>query len=192
MAGRQDDELLRQLHLSEGRLLEAVRISNIGIFDHDHTTDTIYWSSEQRAIYGVGVDEEVTLERFISFVHPDDAKAIGAAVARAHDPSGDGRFDVQHRVIRAGGEVRWVDTRSQTFFADGRPVRTVGAALDTTDRRLAEERIRQQSDALRMSEARFRGLLEATPILAAINRTPKGTIVFVNQALADLVGSSRE
>jgi hypothetical protein len=43
----QNDELFRQV----------IRVSEIGIFDHDHLNDTIHWSSEQRQAYGRGADE---------------------------------------------------------------------------------------------------------------------------------------
>ncbi|HTN44445.1 MAG TPA: PAS domain S-box protein [Nitrospiria bacterium] len=140
------EEALRQ---NENRLQEAVQVSQTGIFDHDHLTDAIYWSPEQRKIYGFGPDEPVTLAGFLDCVHPEDRERIGAAVRRAHDPAGDGRFDVEHRILRRDGAVRWLTTRSQTFFkGEGgarRPVRTIGAVLDITERRRAEEALRDSS-----------------------------------------------
>jgi len=134
---------------NENRMREAVQVSQTGVFDHDQVTDTIYWSPEQRKIYGFAPDEPVTLAGFLNCVFPEDRERIGEAVRRAHDPAGDGRFDVQHRIIRRDGAVRWLDTRSQTFFADvggeRRPVRTIGAVLDITERRRTEEALRDSS-----------------------------------------------
>jgi PAS domain S-box-containing protein len=128
---------------SEERLRQAVRVSQIGIFDHDHITDTIYWSPQQREIYGWGPDETVTLPAFLDRVYPEDRERIALAVRRAHDPAGDGLFDVEHRIIRRDGAIRWLTTRSQTFF-DGEggarhPIRTVGAVRDITENKRAEE-----------------------------------------------------
>ncbi|MBO3708509.1 MAG: PAS domain S-box protein [Candidatus Accumulibacter sp.] len=144
----------RALHESEERLQQAIRVSQLGIFDHDHRSDRIFWSPEQRLIHGWGADEAVTLPAFLASVHADDRPMIAAAVQRAHDPAGDGVYDVTCRIIRHG-EVRWVVTRSQTIFTgegtSRRPLRTVGADLDITDRKRTEaelERYRQQLEEL--------------------------------------------
>ncbi len=140
---RERDELLQQ----------AVRVSEIGIFDHDQRTDTIYWSPQQRIIHGWDPDEPVSLQDFLDCVHPADIESISAAVRRAHDPAGDGIWNVEHRIIRRDGSVRWLKERSQTFFeGEGntrRPVRTVGAVLDITARKEAEEKVRQSEEFIR-------------------------------------------
>jgi len=147
------------LERSEERLRQAVRLTRSGIIDHDHRTDTIYWSPELRNHYGFSADEPVTLPAILACVHPDDFAVIGPAVERAHDPKGDGRFDVVHRIIRRDGEIRWLETRSITYFEGTgearRPVRTVGAVVDVTERKMAE-------DALRRSEGRLTYALRAS------------------------------
>jgi PAS domain S-box-containing protein len=139
---RHSDELLKQ----------AVRVSGIGIFEHDQVENTIYWSPRQREIHGFELDEPLTLEQCAGTVHPEDMERIGESVRRAHHPGGTGVWEVEYRVVRRDGSVRWVFARSQTFFrGDGsarRPVRTVGVVADLTERRLAEEAMQRMQEQL--------------------------------------------
>jgi diguanylate cyclase (GGDEF)-like protein/PAS domain S-box-containing protein len=161
------DQALRQ---SDQRLRQAVRASDIGIFDHDHLRETIYWSPELRRIYGVGLDEEVTILGFLASVIEEDRARIAQAVRRAHDPAGDGLFDVEHRILRRDGETRWVSTRSQTVFeVDGaarRPVRTVGAVIDVTERKLAEEELRRARDSVEIANRELQRALEREQVVS--------------------------
>lgn len=147
---RRAEEALKE---SEERLRQAIRVSQGGIFDHDHLTNSIYWSPRQREIHGWGPDEPITLSDFLNLVHPEDIESISAAIRRAHDPAGDGVWDVEHRIIRRDGTICWLMARSQTFFegeGDARhPVRTVGAVLDITDRKQVEEKVRQSERFIR-------------------------------------------
>ena len=173
---KQAEQALRE---SEERLRAAVRVSQFGIFDHDQRSDVVYWSPQQRNIHGWGLDEPVTLQDFLKLVHPDDVESIVASIRRAHDPAGDGIWDVVHRIIRRDGTVRWLRERSQTFFeGEGdarRPVRTVGAVLDITDQKQAEEeRVKLQSQLLQAQKMESIGQLaggiahDFNNILAAI------------------------
>jgi diguanylate cyclase (GGDEF)-like protein/PAS domain S-box-containing protein len=174
------DAALRQ---SEERLQQAVRVSDIGMFDHDQRDDTIYWSPELRKIYGWDLDEPVTLEKYIACVFPDDRERIGMEVRRAHDPAGDGTFDVEHRIVRRDGEIRSVTTRARTFCeGEGQarhPVRTVGAVVDITERRHAEQELQIAATAFESGE----GLMITDA---------SGVILRVNQAFKDLTGYSAE
>jgi PAS domain S-box-containing protein len=168
------------LRESEERLRQAVRVSHIGIFDHDHITDTIHWSAAQRAIYGWGTEEPVTLNAFLERVRPGDWERIAAAVQRAHDPAGDGVFDVDYSIQHSDGSPGWVSVRSQTFFegegATRRAVRTIGATRDITEQKHAEEEQRKLAALVAMNRD-FVGIA-----------TLDGRVVYLNHAAMALVG----
>jgi len=170
------------LRESEERLRQAVRVSHIGIFDHDHVTDTIHWSAAQRAIYGWGDEEPIALKAFLERVHSSDWERITAAVQRAHDPAGDGMFDVEYRIDRPDGSTGWVSVRAQTFFegegATGRAVRTIGATRDITEQRHAEEEQKKLAALVAMNRD-FIGIA-----------TLDGRVVYLNHAAMALVGLS--
>ena len=136
------------LRLSEDRLQQALRVSQIGIFEHDHRSNEIYWSPEQRVIYGWGPDEEPTIPKFVEQAFPqEDCARVAEAAQRAHDPNGEGLFDIENQITRRDGEIRWLTTRSKTFFegkgVNKRPARTVGAVVDITERKEIEAALRR-------------------------------------------------
>ena len=104
------------------------------------------------------------------------------AAQRAHDPEGDGAFDIEHRIHDRRGRLRWVLTRSRTHFETvagrRRPTRTIGAVQDVTDRRIAEERSRILDAVLSSS----------TQAMAIAD--PGGILTFANVALQRLWGYS--
>ncbi len=173
-------ELIEAISPTDHRLQQVVRVSRIGVFDHDHLSDTIYWSPEQREIFGFDLLEPITLAKYLDRVYPKDRDAIVAAMLAAHDPIGDGLFDVENRIVRRDGEVRRLKTRSRTFFegegAACHKVRTVGAMLDITERHQIEEEKQKLVEVVQNSPD-FIGIA-----------TPDGKVLFVNQAGQALVG----
>jgi PAS domain S-box-containing protein len=172
----------------EAQLALATRIVGIGVFDHDHVENRVYWSQQFRQIHDMPPHVAPQFELLDAQTHPDDREALRAAVSAAHDPNGDGQFSFEYRIKRRNGEIRWIVARAQTMFvgegADRRAVRTVGAELDVTDRRLAEARLRD-------SEARFRTMADGSPVIIwATDRN--NAIEFVNQAFREFLGVTQE
>jgi PAS domain S-box-containing protein len=176
-----------QLRASEELLQQVVRVSSLGIFDHDHRTDTIKTSARMREISGDS-HEEPNLASFFDHVHPDDLPRVVDAVRRGHEPSSDGFHGYECRMLRPDGTVRWVSLRAQTFFEgegpNRRAVRTVGAMADITDRKLAEEQ-------LRTSEELFRAFFDNVAVGTA-QVDLQGGFLQVNDRYCQITGYSRE
>ena len=144
------------LRISEERIRQAVRAASLGVFEHDHRTDVIQWSPDMRQIYDIGAEEPVNISTILSFCHPADRESIAAAVQKAHDPTGNGVYSAESRIVRRDGSVRWLIRRSQTFFENEagarRPMRTVGVAMDITERKQAEESLRRTAERLSLAQ----------------------------------------
>src|SRR5262245_26032712 len=116
------------------RLSALVPSPTMGIFDHDTRSEVVYCSPEVHQIFGWPPDQVVTVGMLSAHAHPDDRAARDDAIACAHDPSGDGRYNFQYRIVRNDGVMRWVHTRSQTFFEGSgtarKAARIIGAITD--------------------------------------------------------------
>ena len=125
--------------LSEQRLKLAVSSAHIGIYDHDHDSDVLYWSPEMREIFGLDSNESVTFELLMEHVFAEDRELLATAIQQSYNPENDGLIAIEHRIIRRDGELRWLDVRSQTIFeGEGnarRKLRTVGVVSDITQRK---------------------------------------------------------
>ncbi|MEW6752719.1 MAG: response regulator [Candidatus Latescibacterota bacterium] len=143
---RRTEEDLRE---SEERLRLAQQGGGVGIFDRDLRTRRSVWNDVLYRIYGLDPAEAATPpDQWGERVHPEDQAELQERLSRAL-AAGATQVDAEHRILRADGQVRWISTRSQVAYdAVGRPVRMLGAILDVTERRQAEEALRQLNSEL--------------------------------------------
>ncbi len=113
-------------------------------------------------------------------VHPGDLPTLNQLLEA---PQQLNARPVVLRFTAKSGKTRWLEhTVAPVLDNSGRPVLVEGIARDITDRREVEE-------ALKLSEASFRILLEGVPDAAAIQRD--GRIVYANMALVSVLGFER-
>ena len=125
-------------------LEQAQEVAHVGSWVAElDGSDRLDWSAEAYRIFGVPPGQFAgSSESFFSFVHPDDRAAVRAASETA--VAGGPPYDVEHRVIRPDGGVRWVHEKATLVGgAQGRPLRMVGTVQDITERRLLEDQLRQ-------------------------------------------------
>ena len=131
----------RLLH-SEQQLRLATEAAEIGLWDVDNVTDTLFWPSRVKAMFGISPDVPVSMADFYANLHPDDKEATVAAYAAACDPEQRAFYDVEYRTVgKEDRVIRWVEAKGRGVFdANGKCVRVIGTAIDITKRKEAEER----------------------------------------------------
>ncbi len=119
----------------------AVSAGGVGSFDWDLTTGRLDWDDQLLEIFGVSREEfGSTIEAFQALVHPDDVPRVQEALAAAIENASS--YVAEYRAVRGDGTIRWVKARGLVLAGpDGRAVRLLGAAYDTTNEHDAEARV---------------------------------------------------
>jgi len=155
-------ESRNRLRENEERLDMAMSVKNEGMWDWDLKTDTMYYDQRYFKMSGYQVDEfPHTLEEFEKRVHPDDIGYVREQVQQ-YLGSKTGEYAVEFRFKRKDGDWMWILGRAKIVERDenGRPTRFMGTHSDITERKLAEDEIKNfkkamdaSSDAIGMATA---------------------------------------
>jgi two-component system, LuxR family, sensor kinase FixL len=183
------DEALRE---SEERMRLAADAANLGIWEWDLSKDEIWATNARRALLGWPASGNITLEDFISTVHPDDRNRIRQAIDDAIHEGQD--FDCEYRLVLPDGIVRWIAARGSVHFdVHGKPARLLGISIDITARKQAELEAKQRRDELsHLSRVALVGELSAS-IAHELNQPLEGILsnagageCFIDQGDVDL------
>ena len=147
----------------------------------DYTTE---WVTESfKRVTGYTIEEVAARGGWPTLLHPDDA-LTGLAFSRQF-LSGQ-RGEAEYRIITKSGEVRWLRDYCQPFWDEKHQcvLRLVGGVQDITERKRAEE-------ALREGEALYRVLFENAPVGLGI-ADANGCLIAFNDAMLKPGGYARE
>jgi PAS domain S-box-containing protein len=144
------------LHDSQQRLELAVQAARMVAWEWDPVTDRVSTSANLPEVYGISAIEGA--EQAFGMLHPDDLAAHRAAIQAAIGSGGGYRSEF--RVIRPDtGEIEWREERGLAVTDENGTLRKLhGIVMDTTQRQVAEQ-------ALRESEGRLRLAVEAAPVV---------------------------
>jgi PAS domain S-box-containing protein len=148
---REAEEALRR---SEAWLSEAQRLSHTGSWVLDlETSELKHWSPELLRICGFDPDAGIpSTEAVRERTHPEDrAKNVEEVETAIRERTG---VAGERRLVLPDGTIRHLQTVvSPVFDAAGRPIEVIGTAMDVTERKCAEEALRESEQRYRRSEA---------------------------------------
>jgi PAS domain S-box-containing protein len=179
---RAEDALRR----SEGYLTEAQRLTRTGSWAWNvATSQRVYWSQENYRMFGfdpkLGLPSDEAMSRRI---HPEDLDRVRRDAFPKRTAEGS-RFDVEYRIVLPDGAIKHLHSVGRPVLNElGELAEFVGTTVDITERKQAEDKIREQEVELRQT------LDAATQYLCVLNAD--GSHLYMNQCSLDFLGVTLE
>jgi formate hydrogenlyase transcriptional activator len=173
------EEALRR---NEHYLAEAQRLSHTGSFGWKPVNGEIVWSDETYRIFEYDSTLQPTVDSVVQRVHPDDRALAQQVIDRASQAGTD--FEHEYRLLLPDGRVKHLHAIAHAVPSASGNREFVGAVIDITERKTAEEKIREQ-------EAELRQMLDFAPQLIAVYG-PNRERLYANHVALDYVGVSLE
>jgi PAS domain S-box-containing protein len=182
--GEERKHASEELALSNERVRLAVEAGKCVGWDWDAKTGCNRWFGDLQTMFGIqSGTHSGPMGDFYRRVHPEDRELAGKAIADARQ--GRRPYAAEFRVFRLDGTVRWINATGQFYYgANGDAAGMLGMAVDTTERKQAEQ-------VLREGEERFRLVANTAPVMIWMSGTDKLT-TYVNQPWLEFTGRPLE
>ncbi|CAN1209784.1 hypothetical protein TUMEXPCC7403_06135 [Tumidithrix helvetica PCC 7403] len=169
----------QQLQSERLRLQLALEAAEMGTWESN--LDTGIWSERTEAIFGYAPGTfPGDREAFLKLVYVEDQERVFQALS--HSFATQSPYNVEYRINHLKGEIRWVAVRGKVVEnEEGNGLRMVGVALDITERKQAEE-------ALRQSEMKYRRIFDNSQVGIFRSRIEDGLVLAANQYFVELTG----
>lgn len=183
------EEANLELKSSRDRLLRMLDANSDGVWEHNFKTDQIYISKiiwDKLGYKSVTINNTKNL--LCQLVHPEDLQIIKQK-QRQNKLGKSELFIVEFRIFAENKEWMWFKAKGKIldYDAEGKPLNIVGTLININQRKVAEEKIRSEEQKLRISEKRWRSLIEQASDEILIYDT-NGKILDANSAACNWLG----
>src|SRR5881394_1826475 len=176
------EEALRQ---SEARTNLAANAANLGLWLWNIRDDELWATEKWRRLFGFAESEPLDIGQWLQVVHPADRERMKQTVQDMLEHGGGGEHESEYRITRPDGSIRWIAGYGGVELDErGKPAFARGVSRDITQRKIAEEELRE-------SEERFRTVADAAPVLIWMAGVDK-LCNFFNKGWLDFTGRTME
>ncbi len=138
----------RALVQSQERLRIVAKATNDVVWEWNLQGDQVWFSENFSAAFGLEVEPELASGAWFDFIHPEDRNRVVSSLCSLVAGGGQVWWS-EYRQCRGGGGYAHIFDRASVIYDNaGKPVRLVGIKIDVTERKQAEEKIREQAALL--------------------------------------------
>ncbi len=139
----QDAKAKEALQEADQRLRLATEAVQLATWEWHILTDQVYWNEQHFRLFGMPPQSDpLSSDAFVSHIHPQDRPSVTDLLSKAAEQQT--LFDTEFRIIRDDGVLRWMSGYGRVIEQyQGRSVRMSGVMFDITDRKVAQETLRQ-------------------------------------------------
>ncbi|EDN70513.1 sensory box histidine kinase/ [Beggiatoa sp. PS] len=146
-AAIQHDKMNKALRKSEKRLVETQRLAHLGHCEWDLFTNTRRLSQETLKIFGWDSNTHfINNEIFVNAIHPEDRQRVKETTHQSI--SFDKPYNIEFRIIRPDGNIRYLHTLSELIRENGKPRYFLGTVQDITAYKEVEIALRDNTQTL--------------------------------------------
>ena len=171
--------LYETLSTREAYLAQAQRLSHTGSFGWSLCTGELIWSDETFRIFEYSPTEKPTVEMVLQRTHPEDVASVQELIDRASRDATN--WDLEYRLLMPNGSIRHIRAVAHAVKDPSGQLSFVGAVVDLTPSRQAEEALRQTQATL-ARVARVSALGEMTASIAHEVNQPLAAVIANGQA----------
>jgi PAS domain S-box-containing protein len=162
----------------ERRLEIALDAAQLGIWEWDLVSNEFSFSNTASDIFGFEQSGSISFKQIEAVMHPDDIAAVQAISAAALDPERRTSEPYRYRIIRADGQVRWIQAHGEALFLEvegkTKPQSYIGTFQDITDQVNAQTQVRESEERLRLAlEAGGIAVWELNTASNAVTHSPE-------------------
>jgi PAS domain S-box-containing protein len=165
------------------KLKLATSAAGVGMWDYYPREERLHWDEQCKRIFGLDPAEDVTYDRFLELLHPDDRDVVQEAVTQAFDPNLRSKFEMEYRILRKDGKLTHAVARGRALFSDeggGIATRFIGTLIDVTARKQQQLEIEDQRERLRVTMQSIGD--------AVITTDTAGNVTYLNPVAEKLTG----
>jgi len=155
---KQAEEALRKF---QAMLVRAEQIAETGSWEWNIASDKLIWSEQIYRMFGEDPGQFIPdYPSFFAHLYPDDRQLAQQAIDNAL--SNIRPFNLEFRIVRRDSSIRWVHSRGEVIWdKECRPVQMIGAIVDITERKQAEEERKRLLDEVQRRAAELTATFDA-------------------------------